>query len=158
VIFLPALAIFMLAYRWLKAQQQKAVTLVTHINAKEGLSLDCNLRLGSPGPAFLAFDRTHRKIAGCNTTTGEYQLHDFSWVLEWHITWRNVANVQMASGSGYPVNGSRSGMPILERTVEARNFALELHVANPDTPVIPFYMTERAANTWSARLNAILNG
>jgi len=66
VVFLPALAIFMLTYRWLKAQQQKAGTLVTHINAKEGLSLDCNLRLGSSGPAFLAFDRTHRKIAGTN--------------------------------------------------------------------------------------------
>ena len=44
-----------------------------------------------------------------------------------------------------------------ERTVRAKDFALELQVANPQRPLLSFPMSRRAAEIWCARLNAIFN-
>jgi len=49
-------------------------------------------------------------------------------------------------------------VPTFERTVRAKNFAIELQTADPQRPLLSFPMSRRAAETWCARLNALFNG
>ena len=87
----------------------------------------------------------------------DVELHDFSWLLGWRMTWREVESMEMNGGSRQ-VNASGMSVPTFERTVRAKNFAIELQTADPQRPVLSFPMSRRAAETWCARLNAIFNG
>jgi len=150
-----SLAIFVPTFLFLATLQRKAKALVSRINTEQGLSLDGGNLLGYPSPGFLAFDQAHRVLARCNSVTGDYQLHDFAWVLEWRVTWRNVERMEANGGA---VNPNGIAVPTFGRSVRAKDFALELEVANPQQPLLTFFMSQHAAETWCARLNALFSG
>ena len=154
---LISLAIFALSFGFLARLQLRCKELVARINAEKSLSFDGSNLLGYPAPAFLVFDPQHRKIAFCSIVDGTYRLHDFLWVLGWRITWREVESMEMNGGSR-PVNASGMSVPTFERTVRAKDFAIELQTADPQRPLLSFPMSRRAAETWCARLNALFNG
>ena len=154
---LISLAIFTLSFRFLARLQARCQALVARINAQQGLSFDAGHLLGYPAPAFLVFDSQNRKIAACDVVNDAYKLHDFSWLLGWRMTWREVESMEMNGGSRQ-VNASGMSVPTFERTVRANDFAIELQTADPQRPVLSFPMSRRAAETWCARLNAIFNG
>lgn len=154
---LISLAIFTLSFRFLARLQARCQALVARINAQQGLSFDAGHLLGYPAPTFLVFDSRNRKIAACDVVNEAYKLHDFSWLLGWQMTWREVESMEMNGGSRQ-VNASGMSVPTFERTVRAKNFAIELQTADPQRPVLSFPMSRRAAETWCARLNAIFNG
>ncbi|MCG9081827.1 hypothetical protein [Laribacter hongkongensis] len=150
---LISLAIFTLSFRFLARCQ----ALVARINAQQGLSFDAGHLLGYPAPAFLVFDRQHRKLAVCSIVDEAWRIHDFSWLLGWQMTWREVESMEMNGGSRQ-VNRTGMSVPTFERTVRAKDFAIELQTADPQRPVLSFPMSRRAAETWCARLNALFNG
>ncbi len=154
---LISLAIFTLSFRFLARLQARCQTLVARINAQQGLSFDAGHLLGYPAPAFLVFDSRNRKIAACDVINDAYKLHDFSWLLGWQMTWREVESMEMNGGSRQ-VNASGMSVPTFERTVRAKDFAIELQTADPQRPLLSFPMSRRAAETWCARLNALFNG
>ena len=154
---LISLAIFTLSFRFLARLQARCQALVARINAQQGLSFDAGHLLGYPAPAFLVFDSQNRKIAACDVVNDAYKLHDFSWLLGWRMTWREVESMEMNGGSRQ-VNASGMSVPTFERTVRAKDFAIELQTADPQRPLLSFPMSRRAAETWCARLNAIFNG
>ena len=154
---LISLAIFTLSFRFLARLQARCQALVARINAQQGLSFDAGHLLGYPAPAFLVFDSQNRKIAACDVVNDAYKLHDFSWLLGWRMTWREVESMEMNGGSRQ-VNASGMSVPTFERTVRAKDFAIELQTADPQRPVLSFPMSRRAAETWCARLNTIFNG
>lgn len=154
---LISLAIFTLSFRFLARLQARCQALVARINAQQGLSFDAGQLLGYPAPAFLVFDRQHRKLAVCSIVDEVWRIHDFSWLLGWQMTWREVESMEMNGGSRQ-INASGMSVPTFERTVRAKDFAIELQTADPQRPVLSFPMSRRAAETWCARLNAIFNG
>ena len=154
---LISLAIFTLSFRFLARLQARCQALVARINAQQGLSFDAGHLLGYPAPTFLVFDSRNRKIAACDVVNDAYKLHDFSWLLGWQMTWREVESMEMNGGSRQ-VNASGMSVPTFERTVRAKDFAIELQTADPQRPVLSFPMSRRAAETWCARLNALFNG
>ena len=154
---LISLAIFTLSFRFLARLQARCQALVARINAQQGLSFDAGHLLGYPAPAFLVFDSQNRKIAACDVVNEAYKLHDFSWLLGWRMTWREVESMEMNGGSRQ-VNASGMSVPTFERTVRAKDFAIELQTADPQRPLLSFPMSRRAAETWCARLNALFNG
>ncbi|MCA8458062.1 hypothetical protein LGN04_29640 [Burkholderia multivorans] len=154
---LISLAIFTLSFRFLARLQARCQALVARINAQQGLSFDAGHLLGYPAPAFLVFDSRNRKIAACDVVNEAYKLHDFSWLLGWQMTWREVESMEMNGGSRQ-VNASGMSVPTFERTVRAKDFAVELQTADPQQPLLSFPMSRRAAETWCARLNALFNG
>ena len=154
---LISLAIFTLSFRFLARLQARCQALVAKLNAQQGLSFDAGHLLGYPAPAFLVFDSRNRKIAACDVVNDAYKLHDFSWLLGWRMTWREVESMEMNGGSRQ-VNASGMSVPTFERTVRAKNFAIELQTADPQRPVLSFPMSRRAAETWCARLNTLFNG
>ncbi len=154
---LISLAIFTLSFRFLARLQARCQALVAKLNAQQGLSFDAGHLLGYPAPAFLVFDSQNRKIAACDVVNDAYKLHDFSWLLGWRMTWREVESMEMNGGSRQ-VNASGMSVPTFERTVRAKDFAIELQTADPQRPLLSFPMSRRAAETWCARLNALFNG
>ena len=48
-------------------------------------------------------------------------------------------------GGSRQVNASGMSVPTFERTVRAKNFAIELQTADPQRPVLSFPMSRRAA-------------
>ena len=154
---LISLAIFTLSFRFLARLQARCQALVARINAQQGLSFDAGHLLGYPAPAFLVFDSQNRKIAACDVVNDAYKLHDFSWLLGWRMTWREVESMEMNGGSRQ-VNASGMSVPTFERTVRAKDFAIELQTADLQRPQLSFPMSRRAAETWCARLNALFNG
>ena len=87
---LISLAIFTLSFRFLARLQASCQALVAKLNAQQGLSFDAGHLLGYPAPAFLVFDRQHRKLAVCSIVDEAWRIHDFSWLLGWRMTWREV--------------------------------------------------------------------
>ena len=154
---LISLAIFTLSFRFLARLQARCQALVARINAQQGLSFDAGHLLGYPAPAFLVFDSQNRKIAACDVVNDAYKLHDFSWLLGWQMTWREIESMEMNGGSRQ-VNRTGISVPTFERTVRAKDFAIELQTADPQRPLLSFPMSRRAAETWCARLNALFNG
>lgn len=154
--FLVSGLVFTVTFRFLIRLQKKAKTMVMDINAQEGLHLDGRDLLGYPSPVFLVFDRTHRKLAVCNSVSGDYSIHDFGWILAWQMTWREVESMEMQGSRA--VNATGMAVPTFERAQRNKDFALELQVANPQQPILSFPMGQRSAETWCARLNALYNG
>ena len=154
---LISLAIFTLSFRFLARLQARCQALVARINAQQGLSFDAGHLLGYPAPTFLVFDSRNRKIAACDVVNDAYKLHDFSWLLGWQMTWREIESMEMNGGSRQ-VNRTGISVPTFERTVRAKDFAIELQTADPQRPLLSFPMSRRAAETWCARLNALFNG
>src|SRR5690606_15555521 len=110
---LISLALFALSFRFLARLQARCQALVARINAQQGLSFDAGHLLGYPAPAFLVFDRQHRKLAVCSIVDEAWRIHDFSWLLGWQITWREVESMEMNGGSRQ-VNASGMSVPTFE--------------------------------------------
>ena len=95
---------------------------------------------------------TPRRPFWCLTGSIANWLSVQSW-----MTWREVESMEMNGGSRQ-VNASGMSVPTFERTVRAKDFAVELQTADPQQPLLSFPMSRRAAETWCARLNALFNG
>lgn len=154
--FLVALSIFCLALWHLVRQQKRARSIVASVNRQEGLSLDGNQLLGYPSPAFMVFDHINMKLAQCHSVTGEYQIRDFSWVMDWHCEWREVETMEMG-GSASVINATGMSAPTFERTRRFKDFALVLAVADASQPTLRFPMSQRAAQEWCTRCNVLFN-
>src|SRR5690606_41851029 len=143
---LISLAIFTLSFHFLARLQARCQALVARINAQQGLSFDAGHLLGYPAPAFLVFDRQHRKLAVCSIVDEAWRIHDFSWLLGWQMTWREVESMEMNGGSRQ-VNASGMSVPTFERTVRAKDIAIKLPTADPQRPVLNFPISNRTAAT-----------
>lgn len=154
--FLVALSILCLSIWHLIRQQKRAKSLITSVNQKEGLSLDGTQLLGYPSPTFVIFDHSNKKLAQCQSVTGAYQIRDFSWVMGWHCEWREVETMEMG-GSARMVNATGMSVPTFERTRRFKDFALVLAVADASQPTLRFPMSQRAAQEWCSRCNALFN-
>lgn len=80
---LASISIFFLSIGYLIWRKRRAKALVASINLKEGLSLDDTQMLGYPSPLFFVFDLSNKKLAQCQSATGNYQIQDFTWVTGW---------------------------------------------------------------------------
>jgi hypothetical protein len=143
-----------------KQAREKLTAFLEELNqqvkAGEGLQFDTQNYIGGEiaiallgSQLIMAFDAPHRKLAVCDTRTGNYHTHDFSWVLKWNVTWdeRTSVNRHPADSNTANVNTIRD------------NYTLEIQVADPQTPLIHIAMPDQArASAASARLNAFING
>jgi hypothetical protein len=155
--FVIALAIFIFTIRFLAKLHKKAQNLVEKINLASNLNLDKSNLLGYPSPVFLSFDQKNWKLATCNTVDNSYEIRDLSSLLNWSIEWDNK-NTMEITGMGRRIDGTDMHAPAFENVERRKNFRLVLEVANVNNPILKFYMSERAAIEWCARLNAIING
>ena len=145
------------AYKVLSGIYKKASQLIDSINAKEGLQLSSQHLLGTP-PGVYAFDSQHRKLAVCNTATGDYRIRDFSFIRSWRTDSRIGVKTEMGMGGERIGNTVLHGPKVTERQYET-GFALVLTVADMDQPMVRFPMRSAdEAERWCARLEAILNG
>lgn len=154
--FLVALSILCLAIWHLVRQQRRAKAFVVSVNQKEGLNFDNTQLLGYPSPIFVVFDHYSRKLAQCQSDTGDYQLRDFSWVIGWRCEWREVDTVEMG-GSARVVNVTGMSVPSFERTRRFKDFALVLEIADASHPSLRYPMSQRAAHEWCTRCNALFH-
>ena len=128
------------------------------INRKESLCLNPINMLGHPSPGFLVFDKVNRKIAICNSVTGDYKIHEFEYVLRWHYDWATGTDISV-SNQGDFIPGTVMRQPVVENREYRKSFALVLEVLDENNPVLKFPMqSEAAAQRWCATLNAIFNG
>ncbi|MBM5573650.1 hypothetical protein [Deefgea sp. CFH1-16] len=154
--FIAATAICFFSIRFLQTLASKARTLIEKINKQEGLNLNPQNMLGYPSPAFLVFDKNNRKIAICNTSTEEYLLRDFSYLLSWNYEWTNVNKMQF-SGLGNRLPGTTMQAPTFEKTEHQQGFCFVIEVADENNPRLTFPMTEARAKEWHSKFNAIFN-
>lgn len=154
--FLIALSILCLAIWHLVQHQKRAKSLVASVNLQEGLSLDGTQLLGYPSPTFMVFDHFNKKLALCQSVTGDYQIRDFLWVRDWHCEWREVETMEMG-GSARVVNATGMSVPTFERTRRLKDFTLVLAVADASQPTLRFPMSQRAAEEWCTRCNVLFN-
>ncbi|RJG08662.1 hypothetical protein D3879_22475 [Pseudomonas cavernicola] len=152
--FLCSAGLFGLAFWFLVKFQKQAKALVESINRESDLRLDSANLLGYPAPIFLIFDKQNRKLAICNHVTGDCRVYDFAYVLAWRCEWREVERVEI-SGAGSQVSNIGIRAPTFERVKEAKHFTLVLEVADEHNPILKLPISERAAKTWCARLNAL---
>lgn len=155
--FMVAAVICFLSIRLLAGMHKKAKGLVESINRQFNLNFNVGNLLGYPSPAFLVFDKQNRKLAFCNSSTGDFKIYELSHLLAWRYEWKMKESMEL-SGPGRQVGTTNMHMPSFERVQRAGDFALILEVADESNPVIKFYMSERAAKEWCAKLNAIVNG
>jgi hypothetical protein len=155
--FVSAAAICFLAIRFLISLQKKADSHVADINHQTGLNLNPANMLGFPSPVFLVFDKQNHKLAMCNSITGNFQIHELSYLLLWSYEWRNVESMEL-SGQGNQIPGTHMHAPAFERVERRKGFTLVLEVADERNPILKFPMSERSAKIWCAKLNAIVNG
>ena len=155
--FVAAVVICFLSIRLLAGMHKKAKDLVESINRQYNLNFNVGNLLGYPSPAFLVFDKQNRRLAFCNSSTSDFKIYELSYLLAWRYEW-NIKESMELSGAGRQVGTTNMHMPSFERIQRTGDFALILEVADENSPVIKFYMSERAAKEWCAKLNAIVNG
>jgi len=124
---------------------KKCESIVFRINQTHDLVLNEKQLLGWPGAFFIAFDQKNRKLAICLLFEDNYQIYDFSYILNWEVRYQEDAHVTKGVME-YNVRHSKSKVH------------LRLHVANPEHPTLDLYMSYRSAEQWSARLNALYQG
>ncbi|MBC3873499.1 hypothetical protein [Undibacterium flavidum] len=155
--FVIASAIFYITFRFLINLQKKAHNLVIKTNEETNFKFDKSNLLGYPSPVFFAFDRANRKMASFNSVDGSSQIYELSYLLAWQVEWTNKNRMEI-SGMGNQIDGTNMRVPAFQNTTRRESFCLAIEVANMDNPILKFPMSERAANEWCARLNAIVNG
>lgn len=142
--FVAAAAICLFAVRVLWVIAARGRQLVEAINAKESLRLNPAHMLGHPGPAFLVFDKAHRTIAVCNSVTGDYKLHAFSYVLQWYYEWGVGRSMNVGIAGGPLIPGTNMREPNITHAHHKKNFTLVLEVADVDNPQYKFPMQGEA--------------
>ena len=146
------------SYKVLSGIHGIARNLVEKINKKESLVLSTQHMLGSTGPTIFAFDAHNRKIAVCNTITGDYRIHDFSYLRAWRADKKTrIKNEIGVSGSA--ISGNKISGPAIHQRHCEFDFCLLLTVADADHPSIkiPLSSTEEAER-WSAWLDTMFRG
>ncbi|SSB97760.1 hypothetical protein SAMN04488697_109114 [Pseudomonas sp. 43mfcvi1.1] len=153
-LFLASVSIFCLAIWHLIRRKRRAKALVASINLKEGLSLDDTQLLGYPSPHFLVFDLSNKKLAQCQSTTGDYQIRDFTWVTGWQCEWQRIDS-RVSGGVLQIVDGAGMSVPADEIRRRFIGFSLVLTVADTSHPLLRFPMNRSAAEGWCARCNVL---
>lgn len=153
-LFLASVAIFCLAIWHLIRRNRRAKALVASINLKEGLSLDDTQLLGYPGPLFFVFDLANKKLAQCQSATGDYQVRDFTWVTGWQYEWQQVDS-RVSGGVLRVVDGAGMSVPVDELRRRFIRFSLVLTVADTSHPPLRFPMSRSAAEEWCTRCNVL---
>jgi len=157
--FLASVAVCYFAIKALQSIAERGRLLVESINTKESINLNSENMLGYPSPAFFVFDKNSRKLAICNSVTGDYKIHDFSYILKWYYEWGTGSNMNIGITGGAYIPGTSMREPTITQTEYKKNFALVLEVADENNPFFKFPMQgEAPAKRWCAKLNAIFNG
>ncbi|MBJ2345600.1 hypothetical protein JMN22_19695 [Pseudomonas sp. HB05] len=151
-LFLASISIFCLSIWHLIRRKRRAKVLVASINLKEGLSLDDNQLLGFPNPLFFVFDPSNKKLAQCQSATGDYQIQDFTWVTGWQCEWQQIDS-KVSGGVLQIVEGAGTSVPADEIRRRFIRFSLVLTVADAGHPLLRFPMSRSAAEGWCARCN-----
>ena len=158
VFFAAACGVCYAAIKTLHGIAKRGRLLVEEINKKEVLSFNSANLLGHPSPAFFAFDKVNRKIAICNSVTGDYKIHDFQYVLRWYYDWGTGISTSVTNQGAY-IPGTVMREPVVEQREYKRGFMLVLEVSDENNPVFKFPMQgEAPAQRWCSTLNAIFNG
>lgn len=151
-LFMCASGLCYLAVRTLKGIRQRGRRFVENINRREALAFNAENMLGYPSPGFLVFDKENRKLAICNSVSGDYKIHELSYVLQWYYEWGT--GVKTAVGTAAP-----GGSVMVTQTEYKNDFFVVLEVADENNPFYKFPMpSEASAKRWCAKLNAIFNG
>ena len=157
--FLAAASTCYFAVKTLQGIEKRGRLLVESINAKENLNLNPENMLGYPSPAFFVFDKNSRKLAICNSVTGDYKLHGFNYVLQWYYEWGTGTRMDVGITGGAFIPGTNMREPTITHSEYKKNFTLVLEVADENNPFFKFPMQgESPAKRWCAKLNAIFNG
>ncbi len=153
-LFLASISIFCLSIWHLIRRKRRAKVLVASINLKEGLSLDDNQLLGFPTPLFFVFDPSNKKLAQCQSATGDYQIQDFTWVTGWQCEWQQIDS-KVSGGVLQIVEGAGTSVPADEIRRRFIRFSLVLTVADAGHPLLRFPMSRSAVEGWCARCNVL---
>ena len=153
-LFLASISIFCLSIWHLIRRKRRAKVLVASINLKEGLSLDDNQLLGFPNPLFFVFDPSNKKLAQCQSATGDYQIQDFTWVTGWQCEWQQIDS-KVSGGVLQIVEGAGTSVPADEIRRRFIRFSLVLTVADTSHPPLRFPMNRSAAEGWCARCEVL---
>ncbi|QXI51755.1 hypothetical protein KSS97_19715 [Pseudomonas alvandae] len=153
-LFLASISIFCLSIWHLIRRKRRAKVLVASINLKEGLSLDDNQLLGFPNPLFFVFDPSNKKLAQCQSATGDYQIQDFTWVTGWQCEWQQIDS-KVSGGVLQIVEGAGTSVPADEIRRRFIRFSLVLTVADAGHPLLRFPMSRSAVEGWCARCNVL---
>lgn len=153
-LFVASCSIFCLAIGYLIWRKRRAKALVASINLKEGLSLDDTQMLGYPSPLFFVFDLSNKKLAQCQSATGDYQIRDLMWVTGWQCEWLRVDS-KVSGGVMQVVDGAGMSVPADELRRSFIKFSLVLTVADTSHPPFRFPMNRSAAEGWCTRCNAL---
>ncbi len=153
-LFLASVSIFCLAIWHLIRRKRRAKALVASINLKEGLSLDHTQLLGYPNPLFFVFDLSNKKLAQCQSATGDYQIRDFTWVTGWQCEWQQIDSM-VSGGVIQIVDGAGMSVPADEIRRRFIKFSLVLTVADTSHPLLRFPMSRSAAEGWCTRCNEL---
>ena len=156
-LFLASVSIFCLSIGHLIRRKRRAKALVASINLKDGLSLDDTQLLGFPRPLFFVFDPSSKKLAQCQSATGDYQIRDFTWVTGWHFEWQQIDH-RVSGGVLRIVDGAGMSIPADEIRRRFIGFSLVLTVADPSHPPFRFPMNRSAAEEWCTRCNVFFKG
>ncbi|WP_259696919.1 hypothetical protein [Pseudomonas brassicacearum] len=151
---MASFSIFCLAIWYLIWRKRRAKALVASINLKEGLSLDDTQMLGYPSPLFFVFDLANKKLAQCQSATGDYQIQDLTWVTGWQYEWQQVDS-RVSGGVLRVVDGAGMSVPADEIRRSFINFSLILTVADTSHPPLRFPMSRSAAEEWCTRCNVL---
>jgi hypothetical protein len=155
-LFGVSFSIFCLAIGYLIWRKRRAKALVTSINLKEGLSLDGAQMLGYPNSLFFVFDLSNKKLAQCQSITGDYQIRDFTWVTGWQFEWQQIDS-WVSGGVLQIVDGAGMSVPTDEIRRRFIKFCLVLTVADTSHPLFRFPMNRSAAEGWCSRCNVLFN-
>jgi len=153
-LFVASCSIFFLAIGYLIWRKRRAKALVASINLKEGLSLDDTQLLGYPSPLFFVFDLSNKKLAQCQSVTGDYQIRDFTWVTGWQFEWLRIDS-RVSGGVMQVVDGAGMSVPVDELRRRFIKFSLVLTVADTSHPPLRFPMNRSAAEGWCTRCNVL---
>ncbi|SFW49713.1 hypothetical protein SAMN03159439_02308 [Pseudomonas sp. NFACC04-2] len=153
-LFVVSCSIFCFAIGYLIWRKRRAKALVASINLKEGLSLDDSQMLGYPNPVFFVFDLSSKKLAQCQSVTGDYQIQDFTWVTGWQFEWLRIDS-RVSGGVMQIVDGAGRSVPADELRRRFIKFSLVLTVADTSHPPFRFPMNRSAAEGWCTRCNVL---
>ena len=157
--FFAAATICYFAVKALQGIAKRGRLLVESINIKESLSLNPENMLGYPSPGFFVFDKNNRKLAICNSVSGDYKIHDFRYVLQWYYEWGTGTRMDVGITGGAFIPGTNMREPTITHSDYKKNFTLVLEVADGNNPFFKFPMQgENPAKRWCAKLNAMFNG
>ncbi len=157
IILLIASFTCFLSIRLLQGIYKKSKKLVEGINQQANLNFNVENLLGHPSPIFLVFDKQNKKLAVCNSSNGTFQIHPLSYLLAWHYEWKNRETMEF-TGQFHQVGNTAMNAPSFERGHKRVLFELVIELADEINPIMKFYMSEREAKHWCAKLNAIVNG